>query len=143
MINPITIYGAETDITDEFPTLTAVQALSGVVSATIPVRVINGEIRIDIETVKYLGGGAKSYKDKEIAFNIETLPLNFPLTTTNMSVLYSYLPLMKSYIFLDLNGYLVNVDGLTSGKTIKAEIVSYKINHSDGSKTLTMEFIQR
>lgn len=143
MINPITIYGTDEDLTDTFPLITDLALVADVASAIVPVRTINGETKIDIDTVDYIGGSSKSYKDLTTTFSIELIDKDFPASSISISSFYFSNVLMKEFLFIDLKGYKLNPDGLDTSRAVKVSLLSYKVTHGDGFKTINIEFQQR
>lgn len=113
----ITIYGSDTNISEEFPLLSSVTALTDVVSYTDDLWKLEPTPVVESEDISYFGGFKRSINDVRMQYTLEIKPIDFPNSTYTASNaqydnLFSFMSVYAKkyhYMIVDYSAYPMKI----------------------------------
>ena len=149
MLQKIKIYGSDTNIklngkTVKYPLETAVTALSDVQNFELDVKGIYAQINSENDTKTFWNKSKLIINDVEIAFNPQSMPIDYPSSVNTIESFFGLNVLKKKYKWVQLNDYKLMPSGATTGTVIAINISGWAIaDNGDGTKNISLTLSER
>ena len=149
MLQKIKIYGSDSNIkllgkTVKYPTETSVLALSDVQSFELDVKGIYAQINSENETKTFWNKSKLIINNAEIAFNPQSMPIDYPSNVNTIESFFGLNVLKKKYKWVQLNDYKLMPSGATTGKVIAINVSGWAIaDNGDGTKNIALTLSER
>ena len=149
MLQKIKIYGSDTNIrlngkTVKYPTETSVLALSDVVSFELDVKGIYAQINSENDTKTFWNKSKLIINNAEIAFNPQSMPIDYPSAVNTIESFFGLSVLKKKYKWVQLNDYKLMPSGAVSDTVIAINVSGWAIaDNGDGTKNISLTLSER
>lgn len=149
MLQKIKIYGSDTNIrllgkTVKYPTETSVTALSDVQSFELDVKGVYAQINSENDTKTFWNKSKLIINNAEIAFNPQSMPIQYPTTSNTIESFFGLDVLKKKYKWVQLNDYKLMPSGAVSGTVIAINVSGWAVaDNGDGTKNIALTLSER
>lgn len=150
MFQKIKVYGSNTNIkllgkTVKYPLETAVLALSDVVSFELDVKGVYAQIQNNSDTKTFWNKSKLVINEPSIAFNPQSVPIEYPSTSNTFEAFSGINVLRKKYLWVNLYNYNLRPSGNTTGTVIavNADGGWAIADNGDGTKNIALTLSER
>lgn len=149
MFQKIKIYGSDTNIrlnglTVKYPLETAVTALSDVQSFELDMKGVYAQLQVETDTKTFWNKTKLIINNAEIAFNPQSMPIDYPSTVNTIESFFGLNVLKKKYKWVNLYDYKLMPSGATTGTVIAVNVSGWAIaDNGDGTKNISLTLSER
>ena len=149
MFQKIKIYGSDINIklnglTVKYPLETAVLALSDVQSFELDMKGVYAQLQVETDTKTFWNKTKLIINNAEIAFNPQSMPIDYPSTVNTIESFFGLNVLKKKYKWVNLYDYKLMPSGATTGTVIAVNVSGWAIaDNGDGTKNISLTLSER
>ena len=149
MLQKIKIYGSDSNIklngrTVKYPAETSVLALSDVQSFELDVKGAYSQLQVETDTKTFWNKTKLMINNAEIAFNPQSMPINYPSTVNTIESFFGLNVLKKKYKWVNLYDYKLMPSGAVSGTVIAVNVSGWAVaDNGDGTKNISLTLSER
>ena len=149
MLQKIKIYGSDSNIklnsrTVKYPLETAVTALSDVQSFELDAKGAYAQLQVETDTKTFWNKTKLMINNAEIAFNPQSMPIDYPASVNTIEAFYGLNVLKKKYKWVNLYDYKLMPSGAVSGTVIAVNVSGWAVaDNGDGTKNISLTLSER
>ena len=149
MLQKIKIYGSDSNIklngkTVKYPLETAVLALLDVQSFELDVKGAYAQLQVETDTKTFWNKTKLMINNAEIAFNPQSMPIDYPASVNTIEAFYGLNVLKKKYKWVNLYDYKLMPSGAVSGTVIAVNVSGWAVaDNGDGTKNISLTLSER